>query len=88
MKHINKQQINQAFCIIIRLFFEKKEKTYFRKTLMGRKYSYLFMNFSKAVASDVRSLLPGFINQVGHKSLFGAFFDLKKFQTRKIYWKY
>ena len=36
------------------------------------------------VAADVWSLLSAYLNEVGNKSLFGAFFELKKSQIRKI----
>ena len=81
MKYFNKPLINHAFCIIIRFVFRKTSKKVNSRKIQ-RMYSYPFLEFSKIVAADVRSLLPASINQVGYKSVVGAHFDLKKFQIR------
>ena len=66
MKYFKKPQINQPFCIIIRFIFKKPAK----KLITGnsywkRTYNYHFLEFSKIVATAVRSLLPLNLSEVG-----------------------
>ena len=65
MKYFKKPQINQAFCIVIRFIFQKTGK----KLITGnsywkRRYNYYFLEFSKIVATAVRSLLPLNLSEV------------------------
>ena len=43
-----------------------------------------FFEFLKIVAADFRSLLPVNLNEIGNKSLIGAFFELKSLKFVKF----
>ena len=87
MKFINKPETNHELCIIFSLISQKTGKNlmpenFYRKQIYSglcRSFQRLWMSFA-----DVRPLLPVNLKEVGHKSLFGAFFELKEVSNSKI----
>ena len=87
MKYFNKPETIHELCIIFSFISQKTGKNlmpenFYRNQMYSglcRSFQRLWMSFA-----DVRPLLPVNLKEVGHKSLFIAFFELKEASNSKI----